>query len=64
MSTLDQQAATNDDHREGADAATLANLHRIYRGDLATLQVAIASAKGEHRERLRTVLANLSAERK
>jgi hypothetical protein len=63
MSTIDQPSATNDDRREASEAATLAYLHGIYRGDLGTLQVAIASAQGEQLARLRTVFANLTAEK-
>ena len=52
------------EHPSGLPDAAMANLHRIYRGDLGTLQVAIAHSSGEHRRRLETVLANLRGEQR
>ena len=64
MSTERPRSAERPERASGFPDAALANLHRIYRGDLGSLQVAIARATGDERERLRAVLANLRSEKR
>jgi hypothetical protein len=59
-----EQRTPSDDRPSGFPDAAFAHLHSLYRKDIPSLQVAIASATGEHRERLRTVLANLRSEQR
>ncbi len=57
----------SDDSAERASAAAdaaFAHLHSLYRNDLGTLQVAIANATGDQRERLQRVLANLRSQKR
>lgn len=67
MFTPDGPPASSDQADErvsGFADAALAHLHRIYRGDTASLQVAIESSTGEQRRRLQHVLANLRSEQR
>jgi hypothetical protein len=54
----------SEDHRDGAEAGMLMHLHKLYRGDVGTLQAAIATATGKHRDTLMIVLANLRSEQR
>jgi len=58
------QQKPSDDHSSGFLDAAFAYLHVLYRKDIASLEVAIASATGKHRERLRVVLANVRSEQR
>lgn len=65
MSTATSERQTpHDDRRSGFPDAALAHLHSLYRKDLPSLEVAILSATGENRERLRMVMANLRSEQR
>lgn len=64
MSIPNQPSPPNDDRREGAEAGRLMHLHGLYRGDIGTLEAAIATATGEHRRVLMIVLSNLRSEQR